>query len=157
AQLGIELVQDEGLPGIRVARGSDRVVITEIEAEVSGRRAAFSAGTSNLNNPSPEHPPLAAFDGDPRTGWAEATYNEVSKSFLALRFAEPLKTEADSVMTVRLHHDSAFRRATLGRFRLALATDPYAWPAADKGKEVPGSVMTALKEDEAKRTTAQKN
>jgi hypothetical protein len=157
AQLGIELVQDEGLPGIRVARGADRVVITEIEAEVSGRRESFSGGTSNLNNPAPEHPPLAAFDGDPKTGWAEATYNDVSKAVLALRFAEPVKTDADSVMTVRLHHDSDFRRATLGRFRLALATDPYAWPTADKGKEIPANVLAALKEDEAKRTSAQKN
>jgi hypothetical protein len=118
-QLGIELVQDEGLPGIRVARGADRVVITEIEAETGGRRAAFAGGTSNLRNPSPEHPVVAAFDGDPRTGWAEATYNDVERAFLALRFAEPVKTESDSVMTVRLHHDSDFRRATLGRFRLA--------------------------------------
>jgi hypothetical protein len=133
------------------------VVITEIEAEVGGKRATFSGGTSNLSNPSPEHPPLAAFDGDPKTGWAEATYNDVSKAFLALRFSEPVKTEADSVMTVRLHQDSDFRRATLGRFRLALATDPYAWPAADIGKEIPANVLAAFKEEEAKRTNAQKN
>jgi hypothetical protein len=156
-QLGIELVQDEGLPGIRVARGSDRVVITEIEAEMSGKRATFSSGASNLNNPSPEHPPFAAFDGDPKTGWAEATYNDVSKAFLALRFAAPVATTADSVMTVRLHHDSDFRRATLGRFRLALSSSEYSWPTADKGKEIPNAVLAALKVEDSKRTAAQKN
>ncbi len=36
-QLGVELVQDESLPGIRVARGADRVVLTEIEVEVGSR------------------------------------------------------------------------------------------------------------------------
>ena len=42
--LGLEVVQDESLPGLRVARGADRVVITEIEAEVGGKRASFSGG-----------------------------------------------------------------------------------------------------------------
>ncbi len=154
--LGIELVQDENLPGIRVARGADRVVITEIEAETGGKRATFSNAIANLNNPSPEHPPAAAFDGDPKTGWAEATYNDVAKAMLALRFASPVETTAASVMTVRLHHDSEFRRATLGRFRIALSANDYAWPAPDKGKEIPDAVLRALRADEAKRTPQQK-
>ena len=53
--LGLELVQDESLPGLRVARGADRVVITEMETEVGGKRASFSGGISNLNNPAPEY------------------------------------------------------------------------------------------------------
>ncbi len=154
-QLGLELVQDEGLPGIRVARGADRVVITEIEVEANGRRAAFSGGVSNLHNPAAEHPPVAAFDGDPKTGWAESTYNEIEKAFLALRFAEPVTTDADTVMTVRLHQDSEFRRATLGRFRLALAAAPDAWPTAEKGKEIPDAVLKAIQIEEAKRTKEQ--
>ena len=75
--LGVEVVQDESLPGIRVARGADRVVITEVEADVGRPHASRSrAGASNLSSPAPEYPPDAAFDGDPKTGWAEATYNE---------------------------------------------------------------------------------
>src|SRR5262249_30611377 len=92
----------------------------------------------------------------PKTGWAEAAYNDVSRAFLALRFAEPVATAANTVMTVRLHQDSDFRRATLGRFRLALATDRYAWPTAEKGMEIPERVLKALKEEEAKRTPAQR-
>jgi hypothetical protein len=154
--LGLELVQDENLPGIRVARGADRVVITELEASVGGRGAKFASGLSNLSNPSPEHPPAAAFDGDPKTGWAEATYNDVSKAMLSLRFAEPLTTAADTVVTVRVRQDSDFRRATLGRFRLALSANDYAWPSPEKGKEIPDAVVKALKEDPAKRTAGQK-
>jgi hypothetical protein len=154
--LGIELVQDEGLPGIRVARGADRVVITEIEVDSGGRRAAFSSGVSNLTNPAPEYPPSAAFDGDPRTGWAEAAYNDVQKAMLALRFAEPLKTAQGTEVRVTLRHDSEFRRATLGRFRLALASNAYAWPAPEKGKEIPEAVLRGLRVAEAKRTEAQK-
>jgi hypothetical protein len=156
-QLGIELVQDESLPGIRVARGADRAVITEVEAMAGGRRIEFSGGTSNLRNPSPEYPPTAAFDGDPKTGWAEATYNDVEKAVLALRFAEPLKTDGATVITVRIHQDSDFRRATLGRFRLSLATSDFAWPTAEKGKEIPDKVLEALKTEEAKRTQEQKD
>jgi hypothetical protein len=154
--LGLELVQDESLPGIRVARGADRVVITEIDVEAGGKRAAFSGGHSNLNNPSPEHPPIAAFDGDPKTGWAEAAYNDVSKAMLSLRFAEPVVTAADTVMTVRLHQDFEIRRATLGRFRLSLSSNDYAWPSPEKGKEIPDAVVKGLKEDPAKRTPSQK-
>ncbi|HEY2014029.1 MAG TPA: PSD1 and planctomycete cytochrome C domain-containing protein, partial [Bryobacteraceae bacterium] len=154
--LGIQFVQDEGLPGLRVARGADRLVLTEVEAEVDGRKPTFSVGTSNLNATAPEHPPAAAFDGDPKTGWAVATYNENSKLVLALRFAEPLSTSAGSVMTVRLHHDSDFRRAVTGRFRLMLSSGDYSWPTADKGKEIPDAVLKALRVEEDKRTPQQK-
>ena len=155
-QLSVELVQDESLPGIRVARGADRVVITEVDADVDGRRETFSAGASNLSNPAPEHPPEAAFDGNPQTGWAEATYNENPKVVLALRFSQPVLTQAGSVMTVRLHHDSEYRRATTGRFRLALSSGEYAWPGADKGKELPDAALRGLREPEDKRTPQQR-
>jgi Protein of unknown function (DUF1553)/Protein of unknown function (DUF1549)/Planctomycete cytochrome C len=154
-ELSVELVQDESLPGIRVARGADRVVITEVDADVDGRRESFVAGMSNLNNPDPENPPEAAFDGNPKTGWAEATYNENPKVVLALRFAQPVRTEAGSVMTVRLHHDSEYRRATTGRFRLSLASD-YAWPGADKGKELSDAALKGLRMPDEKRTPQQR-
>ena len=153
--LGLEVVQDESLPGIRVARGADRLVITEIEADLGGKRLPFLTGKANLNNQAAEHPPDAAFDGDPKTGWAVSTYNEVSKIVLALHFAAPVTTQAGSVMTVRLRQDSDFRRATLGRFRLMLSGNDYAWPSAEKGKEIPDAVLRALRLEEAKRTPAQ--
>jgi hypothetical protein len=155
-QLSIELVQDESLPGIRVARGADRVVITEVDADVDGRRETFGAGASNLNNPVPGNPPEAAFDGNPKTGWAEATYNENPKVVLALRFSRPVDTEAGSVMTVRLHHDSEYRRATAGRFRLALSSG-YAWPGADKGKEISDAALRGLRTPEDQRTPQQRS
>jgi len=37
-------------------------------------------------------------------------------------------TTADSRIVVTLRHESELRRAVIGRFRLALATDPFAWP-----------------------------
>ncbi|HEV2444415.1 MAG TPA: DUF1549 domain-containing protein, partial [Candidatus Sulfopaludibacter sp.] len=49
-ELGIYIVQDEALPGLRVARGADRVVITEVEAEAlsngAPQKLAFSTASA---------------------------------------------------------------------------------------------------------------
>jgi hypothetical protein len=155
--LGIEIVQDESLPGIRVARGADRVVITEVGAEAGSQRVPFRSASANLNNPSAEFPPYAAFDGNPRTGFALATYNDVSHAMLALRFVKPLATDAGTVMTVRIHQDSDYRRATMGRFRIALSSSPYSWPTGEPGKEIPDGVLKALRTEKAKRTKPQES
>src|SRR5947199_6127817 len=59
-------------------------------------------------------------------------------------------------MTVRLRQDSEFRRATLGRFRIALSDNDYAWPSPEKGIEIPEPVLRGLRTDEGKRTSRQK-
>jgi hypothetical protein len=155
-QLGLEVVMDENLPGLRVARGADRLVITELEVESGGRKVPFVTSASNLSNQAPEYLPAGAIDGDPKTGWAINAYNETTKAYLALRFASPLETLAGSVLTVRIRQDSEVRRATMGRFRLALSTSEFSWPTAEKGKEIPDAVLRALRLAEDKRTAAQK-
>jgi hypothetical protein len=130
--LGVDVFQDESLPGTRFARGADRFVLTEVEAEIAEpgsapRKLPFVLATSGGIGERAENPPMAAIDGDPRTGWG-VTIVEEYNPFLALRFAEPVHTHADSVVTVRLHHDSDLRRATIGRFRLALSAAAYSWP-----------------------------
>jgi len=132
--LGIEVVQDESLAGAHLARGADRFVLTEIEAEVSGagsrqsQRIPFVLATSSLSNPVPELPAMAAIDGSPKTGWGVATYGEGRNPFLALRFAGKLVTEEDSLIKVCLRFDSEYRRATIGRFRLAMSSGEHSWP-----------------------------
>jgi hypothetical protein len=66
-QLGLEVVMDENLPGLRVARGADRLLITELEVEAGGRKIPFVTGMANLNNQAPEYLPAGAIDGDPKT------------------------------------------------------------------------------------------
>jgi hypothetical protein len=155
-QLGLEVVMDESLPGLRVARGADRLVITELEVETGGHKVPFATGAANLSNQAPEYLPAGAIDGDPKTGWAINAYNETTKAYLALRFAKPLETSAGTVLTVRIRQDSEFRRATMGRFRLALSASEFSWPTAEKGKEIPDRVLRALRVAEDKRTEAQK-
>src|SRR5581483_6586387 len=50
--LGVEAVQDESLPGLRLARGADRLVVSEVEADLDGHKLAFKLASSNLT-PSP--------------------------------------------------------------------------------------------------------
>jgi hypothetical protein len=130
--LGVDVFQDESLPGTRFARGADRFVLSEVDAELvepggAPRKLPFALATSGGIGERVENPPMAAIDGDPKTGWG-VTIVEEYNPFLALRFAEPVHTRADSVVTVRLHQDSDLRRATIGRFRLALSAATYAWP-----------------------------
>jgi len=170
--LGLEVISDESLPGVRVARGADRLVVTEVEAEVSvkgkpARNLRFVLADSNLSFPAKEHPAMAAIDGDPRSGWGLTTYGNTGTPFLALRFAEPVETRADSVLTVRIRHDSEYRKATIGRFRLALSQARYAWPepqprpkqGADAGKSrnwgLPDAVRKLLETPPDRRTAEQ--
>jgi hypothetical protein len=130
--LGLDVFQDESLPGTRFARGADRFVLTEVDAEMAepggaARKLPFVLATSGGLGERVENPPMAAIDGDPKTGWG-VTIIEEYNPFLALRFAETLHTSVDSVVTVRLHHDSDLRRATIGRFRLALSAATFSWP-----------------------------
>jgi hypothetical protein len=131
-QLGLQAVQDDSLPGIRVARGADRLMVTEIEAtlEPGGRKLSFTAAMTLTKFLALDQHPSNIFDGDPNTGWGASPYNDHLHPFLALRFAEPVATTANSKIIVTLRHDSVHRRATLGRFRLALSPGP-SMPFAD--------------------------
>jgi hypothetical protein len=177
--LGVQAVQDESLPGNRLARGSDRFVLTEVEARVSAdgklpaTKAPFVLATTNGFGETGEHPPMAAIDGDPRTGWAQDD-GDGRSPFLALRFGRPVKTGPGTVITVYLRQDSPVRRATLGRVRLALSSGQYSWPelgdaGVDAGLPVdadslprggvrdgmPGDVLKALKVNPADRSKEQ--
>ncbi|MBS1810308.1 MAG: PSD1 domain-containing protein [Acidobacteria bacterium] len=133
--LGVQLVRDVDLPGNHVARGADRFVLTEVEAEISSgpqvpAKLAFTLVTPDATAQDPEHPAMSVIDGNPKTGWS-TTYGMGRTPFISLRLAEKLKTDAHSVITVRLRHDSDFRHATIGRFRLALSSAEYSWPESD--------------------------
>lgn len=158
--LGIEVVQDESLPANRVARGADRFVLTEVDA-LSGRTPlSFVLATTDGAGEWPENHAMNAIDGSAKTGWG-FSFADGRGAFLALRLAQKLKTDANSVVTVRLHHDSELRRATIGRFRLALSSAEHSWPdhQAKSPKPLnglPAQVAVALKEKPEARTEGQK-
>ncbi|MBL8179296.1 MAG: DUF1553 domain-containing protein, partial [Bryobacterales bacterium] len=163
-RLGMEVVQDESLPGIRVARGADRLVVTEIEAELDGRNIPFVLATASFTGVSPEYPAMAAIDGDPKTAWGIATYGENRNLFLALRFRAGVATTPASRLTVRLKQESDFRRATLGRFRLALSSGAHSWPEPEEVRKrrkvaahgAPDDVIAALRKSPDQRSDEQR-
>jgi hypothetical protein len=133
AQFALELVYDDTLPALRLARGSDRLLITELELEeVSGatsRRLPVSLAFTTFPYPNAAFPISTIIDGNPNTGWAPLVYGpEVQKPMIALRFAQPVESKANSVYRVTVRHDSAYRKAVLGRFRLALSEQRETWP-----------------------------
>ncbi len=126
--LGLEVVQDDTLPSNGVSRGGDRLVVTEVEATLGKTPLRFTLATSNVSDPAWEQPPLSAIDHDPHTGWGVLTYGENKNPFLSLRLKDKLVTTGKEIITVRIRHDSNVRKATVGRFRLALSEAAYSWP-----------------------------
>jgi hypothetical protein len=177
AALGIDIHQDESLPGNRLSRGADRFVLTEVEAEAGGVKAPFVMASSTGFGQPPEHPAMASIDGNPQTGWGVA-FGEHRNAFLALRFKQKVTTTADTVIRLRLHQDSTFREATIGRFRIALSQVAYSAPeTGDSGRKttaakadnastltlnvatdrgLPPDIRQALERDEDDRTEAQR-
>ena len=62
------------------------------------------------------------------------------RTMLMLRFAEPVTTDATSKIVVHIHQDSDDRKATIGRFRIALAASSSTWPGTG-GK---GAIKNAI-------------
>jgi len=135
--VGLEVDSDASLPGANIARGSDRFVVTEVNADYSadGRQppktAPFSLAYSTTK-PTTGYAAMAAVDGNSQTGWG--FFGAAGRPFLILRFAEPLRTGPDSTVVLRLHQDSQYRRATLGRFRIALSSGTPLWPDPPSGE-----------------------
>jgi hypothetical protein len=144
--VGVDVVQDESLPGARYARGADRFLLSEIDVELvepgtPARKLALSMATVNDAPPavpsSTTDPGYAAACGDRRrpADCVGHRFGEARDPFLAVRFAEPVRTTTESRIIVTLRHESELRRAVIGRFRLALAADAFSWPpVADAGR-----------------------
>ena len=121
---------DASLAGGDIARGSDRFIISEIDASYSpdGRRAPrktpFTWRTARFRPPG-DYPAMALLDGNPKTGFG--IVGRAKAPFLILRFARPLHTSAKSTLIVKVHQDSDYRQATIGRFRVGLSSGMYSW------------------------------
>ena len=139
ASLGIETGQDDSLAGANIARGSERFVVTEVDAESGGAKLPFSFAFSDVA-PVAGYPAMAAIDGDSKSGWAIGSVSRGPRTMLMLRFTEPVTTDATSKIVVHIHQDSDDRKATIGRFRIALAASSSTWPGTG-GK---GAIKNAI-------------
>ena len=154
-QLGLDVVQDESLPGARYARGADRFLLSEVEAELvenesagaaaavhDGDRQRYAAG--GLQHQRSEHAAARRDRRESRAPRGAFGFGEARNPFLALRFADAVHTTEDTTIVVTLRHESELRRAVIGRFRLALAADAFAWPpTADAGRRPAAGIRAA--------------
>lgn len=165
--LGIEIDTDPSLAGADISRGSDRFVISEVDATYSanghrpGKRADFVFAYSTVT-PAKGFPAAAVLDGNPNTGFG--IIGSTKPPLLILRFAQPLRTSAAATLTLQIHQDSGYRQATIGRFRIGLSKGTYSWannpkPKTDADKtdeqkapkppEVDKNLASAAKDDAA--------
>ena len=127
AGLGIETGQDDSLPGANISRGSERFIVTEVDADMGGKKLPFSFAFSDVT-PVAGYPAMAAIDGDSKTGWAIGAQSRGPRTMLMLRFERLITTDADSRIEVHIYQDSDERRATIGRFRITLAPSAGTFP-----------------------------
>jgi hypothetical protein len=145
---------DEMFPGNRIARGGTTFVLTgvEIEAKTGGRASPVALASAAAREEGEGHPAMAAVDGRADTGWA-ITFGHSREHLAVFRFAAPVETTADTVLTVRLRHESDQARTTIGKFQLALSrVDEPTWDP----NGLPEPVLAALRTPEASRTDAQR-
>jgi len=147
------------LSGNGISRGWVSFLLTEVEAELqdssassgaASQRLAFTEVVGGATGNAERYPSVAVIDGDPATGWGDAGGGPGRN--LVLRFAEPLETTADSVLTIRLQHDSDLRRATIGRFRLNLSRVEG---ATAEDASAPDNLLAALRAAAESRTDEQ--
>ncbi len=168
--LGLEVVQDESLPGMRLARGADRLVVTEVEAEMS-------AGSC------PSCWPRRRITGQPirrsirrwrpstairRPAGALPLYGENGSAFLALRFANqaahrrriPSSRCACSTIRITAAPPSAGSGSALSAADIFLAGTEASAKLRKKGEApiisgLPETVVEGLRTTEAERTDEQ--
>ncbi|QDT57496.1 Planctomycete cytochrome C [Caulifigura coniformis] len=125
AALRLQIDSSLDLPGSNVGRGWVGIMLSELEIDIAdGAGAPRPLAISEAVCQEPKRgrhgfPAFAAVDGDPATGFGSDRGTPPNR--LVVRFRAPLKASEETVLTVRLRHESQFRRATIGRFRLALS------------------------------------
>ena len=74
-----------------------------------------------------QYPIAATLDGNPETGWGGLEHSgNRSAVFVPL---EPFGFEGGTALRIRMKHESRFTQHTIGRFRLAITSDPAMAPS----------------------------
>lgn len=133
AALRLEALPDDSLPQKSSARADDGSFrLSEIEAAFVTRNAEgqplktnqlkFSKAVADLSREG--HDAARAIDGKEDTGW-QPDAGALTTSHLALfLFDNPAKAEPGSELVVRMKYQASVNKRAIGRFRLAVASDP---------------------------------
>ena len=154
--LRLETLTDEIFPGNRIARAGTSYVITGFRVTVASaegskpRRIKLAHVVADTDGEG--FPAVGMLDDDERTGWA-ITSGHSRGHQAAFHLARPLMTTSNSVVTVEIEQHSRQRRATMGRFKLALHVLSG---ASIESKGLPDPVLKAIQVEAAKRDDEQR-
>jgi mono/diheme cytochrome c family protein len=154
----LETLVDESLSNKSLSRGNGNFVLTEVEIDVQhtdggeAKRLEIKAATADFSQDS--WPIANAIDGKPDTGWAVDGHNRRENRKAMFVLAEPVAISENSLITVRLKHDSSHPQHNIGRFRLSVTAD--AAPTLDEQAGLSDAIAKALKADPEKRTDAER-
>ncbi|MDA1052273.1 MAG: PSD1 and planctomycete cytochrome C domain-containing protein [Planctomycetota bacterium] len=154
----LEAFIDDSLANKSLSRGNGNFVLTEVEIDIKAteadepKRLAIKQATADFSQDS--WPIANSIDGKPDTGWAVDGHNRRENRKAMFVLVEPAAVSGNSLVTVRLKHESAHPQHNIGRFRLAASSQ--AAPALDEKAGLPDAVANALKVDPEKRSDAER-
>ena len=151
--LRLETVVDPLFPGNEIARAGMGFFISELEVNaqrpgLAPERIALANARTN-GTTEPGFPAAALIDGDPQTA---GSLGRKTGGGIAVDFATPWSGAPGATLTLTIKHSARHPYQQLGRFRIALHTQPLPDPNADGAPE---AILKAIKVAPAERTAAQ--
>ena len=154
--LRLEALRHESLTENSLSRAdSGNFVLTNVELLVHradrSEPEPIKIGSAEATFEQGDHKITAAFDENPKSGWAVWEGHIVDREHAAVfRLAEPIATDPQTTFTIVLRHDSTHANHNLGRFRLSVHSAPE--PKLDRDRH---ALLTALRTPGDKRTKEQ--
>ena len=148
----LEALTDESFPNKSLSRANGNFVLSRFEMEVDGQPIKFASAVADFEQQG--FPIANAIDGKSDTGWAVSGHEKAVNHVAVFRLAEPLSVKPESLVTVRLRHESIYDGHNIGRFRVAL-TD-IANPGLESNGELTQETFSALQKPLADRTDQEK-
>ncbi|MEO8496619.1 MAG: DUF1553 domain-containing protein, partial [Planctomycetota bacterium] len=155
----LEALLDESLANKSLSRANGNFVLTEVEIDIKAtlvdepKRVAIKEAIADFSQDT--FPIANAIDGKPDTGWAVDGHNRKENRKAIFVLAEPLTVSQDSLITVRLKHESIYPQHNIGRLRLAVTAEDK--PSLDEKAGLPDAVANALKTESEKRSDAERS
>lgn len=122
--LRLETLTHPSLSGGGLSRSNGNFVLTGVEVTVTRPNQSepqpVKIASAVADFEQPGFPIAHAIDDKPDTGWAVSGHEKKANHQAAFVFAEPVAMTADTRLTLRLKHESAYAQHTIGRFRLSL-------------------------------------
>jgi hypothetical protein len=148
----LEALTHPSLANQSLSRANGNFVLTRFEVLANGKPVKLAAAVADYSQNG--FPVANLVNPKSRTGWAVDGHSRRENRTAVFTFARPVAGGPDTVLTVRLKHQSIYPQHNIGRFRLALTS--AAKPSLDGKGSLPGAVLEALAVEPGKRTAPQK-